>query len=551
MTPAERASLLERVLDTWTDTDVQEMAKQWEVEVTDLEPRARVQRLILHAEKLNDVDLLYAQLQPGDIASLRRSVSPDERFKLIQAVLKKWPKREDLCDIAFEAGVDATGLGTTPVDTAKKMVLRVENDGQVDWLRQRIGATTELDADLQQTAPPATNPAARAETVSPSPSPFEESASLWTYIDFDVEISPSTETEYEVHVIASSAGQARATTRVTLTSGPISDSIEALRAAQFNIAFAKSLGNQLLQALLTGDVSKAYDRTLGRADSQERGIRLRLRVNAPELKALPWEYLYDAKRDNFLAVRRDVVISRYLEVDQGVRALPQRPSLRILALLSGPTGPAKLDLAGEQKRIEDALAPLVANGRVVVEFETNPTASNIRSRLRRNVYHVIHYSGHAYYAIENKLVLNQAVTKDTGYVVLPHDDGSARLMDEESFAQFFLYPNIRLVILNACQGGQTSLSEYLSGLGDKLVQTAGIPAVIAMQFPIKDEAAKQFAQEFYASLADDLPIDAAVAQARQALYQDRDANYSTWGIPVWTWGAPVLFMRSEDGRLFA
>ncbi|MFN8484766.1 MAG: CHAT domain-containing protein [Anaerolineae bacterium] len=453
---------------------------------------------------------------------------------------------ESLC---FDLGIDADNLGGDNKSAKIRELIQY---------MQRRGRLDDLTAQLAKVRPDITPPgAASTRNATPAPeqaapgspqpgdSPTVSPTTLkptWSYVDFDVAIA-SASSGYTVNVLTSPAGQASATTQFALDAGPIADGVAALKRAQFDTTLAKSLGGTLLAALLQGGVADAYFATLGRAESQQRGIRLRLRVNAPELKALPWEYLYDAKRDNFLAVRRDVVISRYLEVFQGLDPVSPPGALRILVLLSGPTGPAILDLAGEQKRIEDALAPLVNNGRVVVEFETNPTASNIRARLRRNVYHVIHYSGHAYYATESKLVLNQSVTKDTGYVVLPHDDGSARLMDEESFAQFFLYPSIRLVTLNACQGAQSSLTEYLSGLGDKLVQTAGIPAVIAMQFPIADMAAKEFAREFYASLADGLPIDAAVAQARLALFQDRGASDRAWG-------TPVLFMRSETGRLF-
>ncbi|MFN8474613.1 MAG: CHAT domain-containing protein [Anaerolineae bacterium] len=462
---------------------------------------------------------------------------------------------EALC---FDLGIDVDNLGgDTKSAKIRELIQYMQRRGRLDDLTAQLAKQrpdiqppggSPQQASPQATPSPATNPSStetgQAQAPASTPVAPTGSAPSWTYVDFDVAVTQAS-SGYTVNVIASPAGQASATTQIALADGPIADGVAALKRAQFDSALAKSLGGTLLSTLLKGDVANAYFATLGRAESQQSGVRLRLRITAPELKSLPWEYLYDAQRDNFLAVRRDVVISRYLEVFQGIGASSPPAALRILVLLSGPAGPAVLDLAGEQKRIEDALAPLVTAGRVVVEFETNPTAFNIRARLRRNVYHVIHYSGHAYYATESKLVLNQSVTQDTGYVVLPNDDGTARLLDEASFAQFFVgNPSIRLIILNACQGAQSSLTEYLSGLGDKLVQTAGLPAVVAMQFPIADMAAKQFAQEFYASLTDGLPIDAAVAQARLALFQDRGASDRAWG-------TPVLFMRSADGRLFA
>jgi hypothetical protein len=68
-----------------------------------------------------------------------------------------------------------------------------------------------------------------------------------------------------------------------------------------------------------------------------------------------------------------------------------------------------------------------------------------------------------------------------------------------------------------------------------------LPAVIAMQAPISDGAARTFAYEFYGALADDYPVDAALSEARKAIY--RQGNELEWGIPV-------LFMRSADGMLW-
>ncbi len=479
-----------------------------------------------------------------DPTSLRQAMT--ERMSLDEI--------ESLC---FDLGIDPDNLGgDNKAGKIRELIQYMQRRGRLnDLIAQLAKERPDITPGDVSGTPPArqggsvpdhaggqTGPTSPSTPTAPPPSQIPS----WNYVDFDVAIERAGN-NYMVNVLSSPAGQARAMTKVVLTDGPIADGVKALQAARFDVSLAKQLGSQLLENLLTGEVGTAYNRTLGRAEIQGSGIRLRLRINEPELKALPWEYLYDSQRDNFLAVRRDVVISRYLEVAQGVPTLTAPPALRILVLLSGPTaiGLAKLDLAGEETRIRDALAPIEKSGRMVLEVEKNPTPFNLRDRLWNNVYHIIHYSGHAYYASKDTNVLGQPVTKDTGYVVLPDDNGNARLLDEAAFAQFFVgNPNIRLIILNTCQGGQASLTEYLSGLGDKLVQTAGIPGVIAMQFPIADTAAKTFAREFYTSLAGGQPIDTAVARSRLALLQDRGANDRAWG-------TPVLFMRSETGRLFS
>jgi hypothetical protein len=69
----------------------------------------------------------------------------------------------------------------------------------------------------------------------------------------------------------------------------------------------------------------------------------------------------------------------------------------------------------------------------------------------------------------------------------------------------------------------------------------GIPAVIAMQFEITDQAAITLAREFYGAVADGYPVDAAMAEARKAIFAT--------GNDV-EWGTPVLYLRAPDGRIF-
>ena len=100
---------------------------------------------------------------------------------------------------------------------------------------------------------------------------------------------------------------------------------------------------------------------------------------------------------------------------------------------------------------------------------------------------------------------------------------------------------LRLVVLNSCEGARTTLTDPYAGVATTLIQL-GVPAVVAMQFEISDEAAHLFAEELYTNLIGRQdPIDAAVAEARKAIY--------VRGRPV-EWATPVLFMRDPDVELF-
>jgi hypothetical protein len=103
------------------------------------------------------------------------------------------------------------------------------------------------------------------------------------------------------------------------------------------------------------------------------------------------------------------------------------------------------------------------------------------------------------------------------------------------------FSSLRLAILNACEGARSARSDPFAGVAGALVQR-NIPAVVAMQFEISDEAAIVFAGGFYQPLASGVPVDASLAAARLAMLAERSDDIE--------WGTPVLFMRVPDGRIF-
>ncbi len=99
---------------------------------------------------------------------------------------------------------------------------------------------------------------------------------------------------------------------------------------------------------------------------------------------------------------------------------------------------------------------------------------------------------------------------------------------------------VRLVVLNSCQSARRPDADVFAGISSAIV-TRGIPAVVAMQFAISDGAATAFADEFYRALAELLPLDAAVSEARRAI-ANRIRNNE--------WATPVLYLRADSGVLF-
>ncbi|HSS76807.1 MAG TPA: SAVED domain-containing protein, partial [Thermoanaerobaculia bacterium] len=92
--------------------------------------------------------------------------------------------------------------------------------------------------------------------------------------------------------------------------------------------------------------------------------------------------------------------------------------------------------------------------------------------------------------------------------------------------------------LNACRSGLMPRYRGLdpfSSTALALVQ-AGVPAVIAMQAPISDDAAIAFGSTFYNRIAARDPVDSALVQGRLAILRTLPFD----------WGTPVLFTRVPD-----
>ncbi len=367
------------------------------------------------------------------------------------------------------------------------------------------------------------------------------------YEDFSVKIEPKRGDVYPVIVLRSPAGEGRSTFRLpfdpaelgTLLVG-LGDSVRGVEPAQPEAPAAatpQEVGDALFNALFSGPVRSLLDRSMGMIHGQEKGLRIKIHVDPEEpslapLSSLPWEFIYRKDTHDFLNLSRFTPILRYLDVQRPYTPLPLEPPLRILVVMSEPEGFVGLDLQRERALIESTWAQ---QGDVEVDFMENATMLALQDRLSEEKWHVLHYMGHgAFDEASGRGVLVLEDQRQQGVMV----DGTTLgilLRDASS---------LRLVFLNACEtarvGQQQGLDPF-AGVAAAMV-LAGVPAVVAMQFPITDQAAIQFSQRFYPLLARGYPVDEAVAEGRRAI---RLANASTL-----EWGTPVLFMRAPNGEIF-
>jgi hypothetical protein len=298
-------------------------------------------------------------------------------------------------------------------------------------------------------------------------------------------------------------------------------------------AGAAALGRRLYESIFGGEIGECLRRSSELARGRQAALRLRLRLHqAPELARLPWELLYDARRAGFLLRDLDATLVREPEPEQASEAPVVHLPLRVLVLAASPLDQPPLQVDREWEALRAALAGLQRRGLVLLERLEEARLSRLRARLRQGEYHVLHVVGHGRYD-----------PRAQSSVLLLEDERDSRASRETTAAELARllvgHHSLRLAVLNVCEGARGGPDPY-AGTAQTLVRR-GVPAAIGMQFSISDGAALEFAAELYRALADGVPLEAALTDARNAVSDDPESV---------EWCTPVLYSRTADSRLF-
>jgi formylglycine-generating enzyme required for sulfatase activity len=371
-----------------------------------------------------------------------------------------------------------------------------------------------------------------------------------TYLDFELEIGRGHGREYPVAVTYSPAGEAHATMRFPYDELALQKRLVVVQNALLDsgggpgqspspeVLVVRDFGRDLFDALFTGEVRRCYEQSIEQARQEDKGIRLKLRFQPPDLAALPWEFLYDPRRAEYICLSRNTPLVRYLEPPRTIPPLRLSPPLRILGMIAGPGDLAPLDVAREKERVETALRGLQTRGLVELNWLEGQTWRDLQEAMQRGDWHVFHFLGQG-----DRL-------SDKGFIAMAGEEGETRRLSGPDLARLLAnHQSLRVALLNARQTAQEGQPHGGAPLRNTFTSTAallvrqGIPAVLATPYEITDEAAIQLFRAFYEALAMGIPVDAAVAEARQA------ASFAA-GNTV-EWGAPALFMGSPDGLVFS
>ncbi|MCS7039452.1 MAG: CHAT domain-containing protein, partial [Caldilineales bacterium] len=311
-------------------------------------------------------------------------------------------------------------------------------------------------------------------------------------------------------------------------------------------ALLQDTGEKLFAALFHGQVRDLFLSLYGQrvlADEQT-FLRVRLDIHeaAPEVASLPWELV--SYNGVFLATQTKTLFTRhYLNLDTGpIRSLILRQNPRVLLVIPRGSG-----LATDRER-DIVTAALRQHHLDFTVLEGKVTVKDMEEALATGAYHILHFIGHGEFEEQDDGALHGSLRFNAPDPTLVESEDEEWVTDTRLQNLLGNYSDtLKLVVLNACKGA--TVAEARSGrafIGTApAILRARVPAVVAMQYSIRDDVAVTFAETFYKRLTSGRwagRVDMAVTLARSACLRDfpRDRGFAT----------PILYLRSQDGLLF-
>ncbi|MBN1874658.1 MAG: tetratricopeptide repeat protein [Anaerolineae bacterium] len=311
--------------------------------------------------------------------------------------------------------------------------------------------------------------------------------------------------------------------------------LDALTTEQMTKAHICQLGTILSDLVLPGSIRERLRESLRIVRERGQGLRMRLIIEAPQLRALPWEYLYlptaehvDAPDDwGFLALQPDVSIVRHEAIGLREPTSAKSRPYRILSA-SAMLTPQEIDeLSQRQDAVEQMLQTLDSLS-CKYGWLKHTTSQSLKEILREPT-DIFHFSGHGGF--------------DKGKVLLEQKGSTAGVpIEARAFARLLYEAHVQLTILTPLEMPESSEIDPWTSTAAELVGT-GIAAAVTSRFPLAGENTLIALEELYKGVLKGQTIDEAVTKARRAIYRRT-------GLTHHDWAALALYLRAEDGLIF-
>ena len=300
---------------------------------------------------------------------------------------------------------------------------------------------------------------------------------------------------------------------------------EAMRARDKESVDPGEVGTRLYRALFVGPVRDAF---LGSHSRLTRGgERLRLRLvfgfgksRPDEIAGLPWELLFRPSDGSFLVLSDDFSCVRELKVPASSAPCKFESGFQVLAAMASPSEYNALRLESELKKLDKALREYPE---VRVEPFAGATLVELRERLLKGRFQVLHFMGHGHFDRES----------GEGHLLFERDGAGHRVSGTLLAKNLKSLPDLGLTVLNACHSGAQAASDepdpYL-GVASALLRS-GQGAVVAMQSAVPDDAASEFSAGFYRALARGRDIETSLFEGRLRVLNSYGESTAAWAIP--------------------
>jgi len=298
------------------------------------------------------------------------------------------------------------------------------------------------------------------------------------------------------------------------------------------------LSEQLFRALFPDDIARLYD--VARTAVGGTGLEIRLLSTSGDWANLPWELAWDPLRKCFLATDEALFVRGVFSAVPAELLPKPTKKLRILILASTPAGTAGIRAEDEIALIKRGFQVLSDTNSAVVDVYRALTPEHLDSIIKPDTYDILHFIGHGVYEDNAR----------EGFLIFEDERGQARKLAASVLREIIPHRGLRLVFLNACNSGRPGapstfldkqVSDFNRSVAPALV-AAGIPTVIANQYPVLDTSASTFARAFYPLLVEGLSVAEAMRRARITLKFISEPSAIDWAVPI-------LFTRRADEAL--
>ncbi len=275
----------------------------------------------------------------------------------------------------------------------------------------------------------------------------------------------------------------------------------------------KDLGRKLHKSLFSGKIGREVRRLMEIGGS----VALRLRIEPPDMKPVPWEAIFDGK--DFFATSPNVVLSR---IPPGI-AKSDRPVLTTTPKLACVLMRPFLEEYGDENRWEArkaALRPtfegIAKSRRINVSTREVMTLKEIRDLLGGDEYEIVHLF---------------CQSEDTKVLLAENELISVAALT----AELSTLKNLLLAVLSPVWGHNVAVEIIARDL-----VTATVPAALSVPMEMGPAQEEAFLAAFYDALGRGKRLDYATSLARRAVVELGEVR-SDFMLPVFFMSVPAPF----------